>query len=294
MAMQVVQLATIEIREPSKPEEFEALEEIQIDAWRMKDIDVVPSRIAIAIHEAGGCVFLAYIDKKPIGFVLGFLAGGKNDLYLHSHQVGVKRAFWGRGVGYKLKLKQREWALEKGIDLVRWTFDPLLARNAYFNFYKLGVINNTYKINLYGEMKDEINRGMESDRFYVEWWLKSKRVNERIEGVRPPKDMELGNFTKVIYISEKNGIPTPSKLDLNKNEKVLVVPIPSDIEAIKRIDLEVAKDWRLATRKVFMHYFSKGYIAADFIIGKDRSVSHYLLLREDKRKILESRWWEEL
>jgi len=289
----VDQLTTVEIKEPEKPEEFEAIEAIQIDAWRMNDRDVVPSRIAIAIHEAGGCVYLAYIDKNPVGFVLGFLARRKDRIYLHSHQVGVKRAFWRRGIGYKLKLKQREWALKRDIELIRWTFDPLLSRNAYFNFYKLGVINDTYKINLYGEMKDEINKGMESDRFYVEWWLKSRRVSERISGIRPPYNIGVENLTTVIDIEEKNGIPKPSQVDLDKKEKMITVPIPSDIEAIKRINLKIAIEWRLATRKVFTQYLSKGYVVVEFIARREKPVSYYVLTKENKGKILEYRWWEE-
>jgi len=289
-------LLKIEIKEPSTPDEFEAIEEIQIDAWGMKDIDVVPSRLAIAIHEAGGCIFIAYINKKPIGYVLGFIAKRNNEIYLHSHQVGVKRKFWGKGVGFRLKLKQREWALEKGINLIRWTFDPLMSRNAYFNFYKLGVINNTYKINLYGEMHDELNKGMETDRFYVEWWLNSERVKERIKGLRLPEEvkMRLEKLPKAIIIRIENGLITPEETRLNLNKKAILVPIPYDINEIKRKDIKVAIEWRKATRDIFTHYFSKGYIAVDFLAEKNKGIAYYILIREKKENILKSKWWEKI
>ena len=60
-----------------------------------------------------------------------------------SHMAGVLPEFRG-GLGYRLKLAQRERALAQGLDLIEWTFDPLQAMNAHFNFAKLGgVATNT-------------------------------------------------------------------------------------------------------------------------------------------------------
>ncbi|MGQ4891937.1 MAG: GNAT family N-acetyltransferase [Candidatus Njordarchaeia archaeon] len=288
----------LSIIEPSDPEEFHQIEEIQREAWGMRDIEIVPYRIMIAIHEAGGCVYIAYYNGETAGFVLGFPALRHGEVYLHSHQLGVKRKFWGKNIGYKLKLKQREFALSKGIKLVRWTYDPLLGRNAHLNFKKLGCINNTYLVNLYGEMKDEVNYGLPSDRFYVEWWLDSKRVRERIKGQFPPQVNEiLAKGVEIINkVSYRDGIAKITDYETSSNDKVLLLELPYDIEGIKKKNLKVAIDWRYATREIFQSYFKRGYYAVEFLTQKMNGVkkNFYVLYREQKEKILEKNWWDEL
>ena len=282
------------IREPREPREFEAIEEIQRDAWGMNDIDIVPYRIIIAIHEAGGFVNIAFKGSEAIGFALGFLGERNGKKYLHSHQLGVKRKYWGRGIGFKLKLAQRKWAISKGISLIKWTFDPLLARNAHLNFSKLGVINNEYHVNLYGVMRDKLNYGMESDRFYVEWWINSKHVKNRLNGVKPELNFDDVSELIVNSIKIKNGLPFINAFNIESKEKLVLVEIPQDIEKIKRENFQLAVDWRVKTRKIFESYFSRGYIAVDlleFNTGDSKRV-FYALIKEEKQKILENNWWE--
>ncbi len=56
-----------------------------------------------------------------------------------------------------MKLHQRAWAIARGIPVIEWTFDPLVARNAYFNIRKLGAMPVEYLPNFYGIMGDGIN-----------------------------------------------------------------------------------------------------------------------------------------
>ena len=286
----------LEIREPSNADEFKVIEEIQKDAWGMNDIDVVPYRIIIAIHEAGGCVLIAYMQNEAIGFVLGFLGmGNDGKVYLHSHQLGVKRRYWGQGIGSLLKLKQREWAINRGINLIRWTFDPLLARNAHLNFSKLGVINNTYHVNLYGVMRDKLNYGMESDRFYVEWWINSNHVKRKIEKNERItfhfRDY-MDNIANTVEF--ETGIPVIKDVNLELTDKLVIVEIPTNIEEVKKRDLSIAIDWRLKTREIFQNYFKKGYIAVDLLTSNENKIKRtfYILLKEKKQKILNEKWWE--
>ncbi len=286
----------LEIREPSNADEFKVIEDIQKDAWGMNDIDVVPYRIIIAIHEAGGCVLIAYMQNEAIGFVLGFLGTGNDgEIYLHSHQLGVKRKYWGQGIGFLLKLKQREWVISRGINLVRWTFDPLLARNAHLNFSKLGVINNTYYVNLYGVMRDKLNYGLESDRFYVEWWVNSNHVKRKIE--KHEEIMfnlrdHIDNLANTVEF--KAGIPVIKDVNLELTDKLVIVEIPTEVEEVKKRDISVAFDWRLKTRKIFQNYFRRGYIAVDLLTLNegDSRRTFYILLKEKKQKILDENWWE--
>ena len=47
--------------------------------------------------------------------------------------LGVRKEYWGRDLGYQLKVQQREQALRMGIRMIHWTFDPLQSKNAYLN-----------------------------------------------------------------------------------------------------------------------------------------------------------------
>src|SRR5437879_3769300 len=85
-------------------------------------------------------------------------------------------------LGLLLKKRQRDLVLKEGIDLVKWTFDPLQAGNAYFNIRKLGAIAREYHRDLYGRMPDSLNKFMISDRFEAEWWIRTRRVNNMLHG----------------------------------------------------------------------------------------------------------------
>ena len=79
-------------------------------------------------------------------------------------------------MGFALKLHQRAWCLDRGITLMEWTYDPLVARNAYFNLSKLGATVAEYLPDFYGVMGDGINRFDESDRILVHWPLEDAVV----------------------------------------------------------------------------------------------------------------------
>ena len=106
-----------------------------------------------------------------VGFVLGWAGVDGEGLHVHSHMLAALPERRHRGVGYALKLGQRAQALAQDIHVARWTFDPLVARNAWFNFGKLGAVADAFGRAFYGEMTDEINAGDRSDRLVVRWDL---------------------------------------------------------------------------------------------------------------------------
>jgi len=160
------------------------------------------------------------------------------------------------GVGFNLKLLQRERALEQGVDLIIWTFDPLQCLNAWFNLRKLGAIVRRYSVNHYGPLNDRINRGLESDRVYAEWWIRSRRVERRIAGEHEPA-------------------PEGSAL----------VEIPLNINEIKERNMEEAIRWLFKVRSELNRYLSSGYIAHDVIREEDRCF--YVLSKATLNEILE-------
>jgi predicted GNAT superfamily acetyltransferase len=143
---------------------------------------LIPQEVLLRALAHAGCTLLgAVVDEQPIGVTLGFL-GWAGGIHLHSHMTAVVPGHGSAGVGYALKLWQRAVCLREGIREVRWTYDPLVARNAYFNLVKLGAVVESLHANFYGAMVDTVNAGDESDRFEVSWWLDSSRVLAALSG----------------------------------------------------------------------------------------------------------------
>jgi predicted GNAT superfamily acetyltransferase len=96
--------------------------------------------------------------------------------------LGVLPAYRNSGIGRKLKLRQREDAMARGIALIEWTFDPLELKNAFLNIEKLGAIVRRYHENQYGHTGSPLHGGLPTDRCYAEWWINSPRVKTILAG----------------------------------------------------------------------------------------------------------------
>jgi predicted GNAT superfamily acetyltransferase len=178
--------AVIEIRQLSALEEFRTALELQQTIWGFDEIDLLPLRFFVVASRVGGQVLGAYDGERMIGFCLG-IPGIKpgNRPYLHSHMMGVLPEYRNAGVGRRLKLRQREDALARGIPLIEWTFDPLELKNAFFNIERLGAIVRRYAVNQYGITGSPLHGGLPTDRCYAEWWIDSPRVRGILQGRRP-------------------------------------------------------------------------------------------------------------
>jgi predicted GNAT superfamily acetyltransferase len=148
------------------------------------------ARLLIALGRNSGMVIGAYGDGELVGFVLSFLARQDSDgrLYQYSQTAAIRPAWQGRGVGRAMKFAQRSAALDAGIDLVRWTFDPLRAANAHFNLDVLGAVASSLARDLYGPMGAPGDRGEPTDRFVVDWELRDPEVAARADGARMQED----------------------------------------------------------------------------------------------------------
>ncbi|HDI75119.1 MAG: hypothetical protein DRJ52_03700 [Thermoprotei archaeon] len=279
------------IREPKTIEDFYAIMHVQKEAWGMREEDIVPAHFLKAIADNGGVVFVAADEEgKIVGFVLGILASKDSKTYHYSHMVAVLPEYRGKGIAYRLKLAQREKVLRQGLDLIMWTYDPLQGLNANFNFRKLGVICRLYYRNYYGEMRDQINIGLPSDRFKVEWWIKSPRVTKKLSGSYPsPTLKDLENIAESVVETEViKGIRVVENITLDSSSEVLLVEIPESISKVRDIDLKLALEWRLKTRELFEHYFRREYIAVDFISIKENNLrrNFYILWKTSLEKVL--------
>ena len=171
--------------------EFSEAVKLQQCVWGFPDSELLPLRFFVVAARIGGQVFGAFDAGKMIGFCLaipGVKPGGNT--YLHSHMLGVLPAYRNCGVGRRLKLEQRAEALNRGFDLVEWTFDPLEVKNAFFNIERLGAIVRRYEENVYGTSSSPLHGGLPTDRCVAEWSIASPRVEAFLNGKRPERRIE--------------------------------------------------------------------------------------------------------
>lgn len=236
----------IKIRRLESAEEMKVCVELQQHIWGYSEIDTVPDQICIVANKTGGHVLAAYDGEQSVGFALAFAAMREGLIYLHSHMVGVVESHQNKGVGRLLKLAQREDALERGINLIEWTFDPLQLKNAHFNIERLGAIVRHYIPNLYGRTSSPLHAGLPTDRLVAEWWVRSQRVEEMLSGVRRAR-----------------------------SDNQVRISIPSAIREICRDEPERAEQIQTRLREDFLLNFESGRAAVGFEFNAE--VGTYLL-----------------
>jgi predicted GNAT superfamily acetyltransferase len=234
----------IEIRHCSSIPEYEQCVRIEHAVWG-EDISV-PSAIFVVARHTGGQVLGAFNRGKIVGFTLAIVGTRHQKAFLHSHMTAVLPPYRDQGVGRRLKLFQRQDALERGIDVIEWTFDPLALRNAHFNFERLGAIARRYIPDCYGVTASPLHAGLPTDRLVAEWWLDSERV----------KSILADN-------------PLPS------HPRVARISLPSNFERMKNDDRRAALRVQEDVREQFMKWFGEGYVASAVQSGPE--AAEYLL-----------------
>jgi len=271
------------------PEEMTAIEDLQRAVWPGSETDIVPAHVFIAAIHNGGVLAGAYIADQLVGFVFGFpgiesTPDGPRPKHC-SHMMGILSGHRDSGVGFALKRAQWQIVRHQGLDHITWTYDPLLSRNAYLNIAKLGAVCNTYRRAEYGEMRDGLNAGLPSDRFQVDWWINTRRVQRRLSK-HPRRPLKLDNFSK----AELQPLYSPLSATLRQVQdnasnllrppehfsplegRLALAEIPSDFNALKESDFALARDWRFFSREVFETAFAAGYIVTDFVYDAGRSL----------------------
>lgn len=221
--------------------EFRKAEALQRAVWGDGDLPD-PADLMMVIQSEGGLVAGAFEDRQLIGYVFAFPT--RDPRIHHSHRLAVVSDARGTGLGLRLKRYQRDWCLARGIDRVRWTFDPLQALNASLNIHRLGATAHTYLEDYYGEMGG-INAGLPSDRLLVEWDLRAPRVT-----------------------ALANGGPRPAQ-----NTEPLPFTLPEDLTALANRDPARARELRLDLRGHLQRAFANGLEIVDF----DRATRTYCL-----------------
>lgn len=262
------------------------VEDLQKEIWSVHDRDIVPLTQLVAARHAGGQLIGARDGQTLIGFVYGFVGLEHGRTIHHSHMLAVRLAYRNGDVGYKLKLAQRERVLAQGITRITWTFDPLQSSNAYFNFCKLGVVSDTYKINFYGPETSSVLHRLGTDRLWVTWLLDSDRVQQRLEGKSVRHEIDSQATTLVAVDAE--GWPRELALKTALGGAHVLIEIPSDINSMQQQNAEQAVRWREVTRHGFTEALAAGFHVSDFFrqSRSGQSMGVYRLSRAQTREDL--------
>jgi predicted GNAT superfamily acetyltransferase len=248
--------AGVQLRPLDRLEDADAILRVLGATWGGQSL---PREMLRALADSGNVPYGALAEGETIGYVLGWVGVEPHDgPHVHSHMVATMPDRRHAGVGYALKLAQRAQALEQGIALVRWTFDPLVARNAYFNLRKLGVVADRFERDFYGQMSDAVNVGERTDRFTVRWDL------EREPG---PRELEASE----VVLADEGGAPGAIRAP---SDRSCLIEVPREYVELRERDPDLASSWREASAEAIEACLSAGMVAAGF----DASRSAYVFV----------------
>jgi predicted GNAT superfamily acetyltransferase len=219
-------------------EQFASCVSLQREIWGYPDHEVYPARMFLNITRTGGHVLGAFTDEGYMaGFVVSVPAWRKEHRYFYSLLLGVLPAHQNQGLGRLLKVAQRKAALRAGIEYIEWTFDPLRAKNAYFNIVRLGAIVRRYCPDYYGPIPGKLQRELPSDRLIAEWPLKSARVRKALAGNKP----------------------RPAETAASA-----VVAIPPDLDFLVSRKPARSREWQASVRAQLQDCFARGLAITGF------------------------------
>ena len=204
-----------------------------------------------ALSHSGNYVAGAWLDDELIGASAGFVGLHDGTIHLHSHISGVAAPHQGTRAGYALKQHQRAWALERDIEVIEWTFDPMVRRNAYFNLAKLGAVVVAYEPDFYGAMRDAINAGEETDRAVAKWNVSA-----------PPPGSADRDAAVVVLRAGADEEPVVDDAAIGE-APALRAWIPEDHLVLRARDAELARTWRRGLRETVGRALASGYVAVD-------------------------------
>ena len=259
--------AGVEVRDLRADEMAEA-SALYAEVWGLppRETPMEPG-LLVALGFTGGYVSGAFAaDGTMVGSCAGLLGATPTGqlCLLHSHIAAVRPGS-GRGIGTALKLHQRAWCAARGIGTIGWTYDPLIARNAWFNLGRLGAHVEAYLVDFYGPMDDGLNAGEESDRLLVHWSV-------RPEGHDASTGPEPGRPHAALIVGDDGGpVPHPA---VPVDADAVTLAVPADVERLRASSRAVASRWRSAFRDAYADLHEQGWRVRRFA-----RAGHYLLGR---------------
>jgi predicted GNAT superfamily acetyltransferase len=255
----------ISIRPLESFDDLRKIEAVEREVWGLSSEDVMPLTMVIATQAAGSIWIGAFDGPDLVGFAFGFAGIEHGRMMIHSHMLAVLDQYRDLNLGFKLKLAQRERALAMGAKEMTWTFDPLQSKNAHFNFARLGVVSNDYRVDFYGPQTSSMLHQNGTDRLWVRWVLSSRRVQQRVQ-TREPRAEFLDILSRLQPLIRFNGDGRPARTDLTEalGRQRIAIEIPGDISSLEKKDMTLAREWRESTRWAFTEALKAGFIVAEF------------------------------
>ncbi len=271
-------ISQLEIRPLEGKAEDDACVALQERTWGRNFIERIPPTMLRIAQMTGGIASGAFDSQgRLVGFVFG-ITGWSDGRPLHwSDMLAVAPEARDSGVGVALKKHQRELLLQRGVELVQWTCDPLQARNAHVNLSRLGAVAGTYRRDYYEGSDSPLHAGIGTDRFIVSWHIASDRVADRLGGVTDPPTLDevlRAPVLNPVIDADPPRCAPPRKLPDAARVRIAV---PADIQALRDRDAGLAVEWRQCTRAAFEMALSHGFEARELV--REGNVGWYLLER---------------
>ncbi len=268
----------ITIRPADSIADYHACQDAQRRAWGLADEGyVVPIATMVGAQLHGGLVLGAFLpDGRAVGLSFAFLGRLDGRICLYSQLTGIVPGYQDHGLGTRLKLAQRDFALGQGLERIVWAFDPLQAGNARFNLDKLGATSRHFVVDMYGTRTDALNVGTPTDRLIAEWATSPRP--------RPPVDSATFGQIPPLIVAEawRGGPRAVREVREPEGQPSLRLEIPSDIARLRATDAGLAASWQMAVRRAFVAAFAAGYRAVGFARSTegDQPRAEYMLVRE--------------
>jgi chorismate synthase len=262
----------IDIRPLRTLQEFRACVALQRETWGDEFTDVVPTSILKVSQRIGGVTVGAF-DRQGqlLGFVYGLTGVERGRIVHWSDMLAVRPEARNLGLGRRLKEFQRRAVHEVGGEVIYWTYDPLVARNAHLNFNVFGVSVTEYVEDMYGETESPLHRGIGTDRFIVAWPVSDAAVRERLAATHA-----AGVNGELLTSPVLNALNDGHSTTLSVPERGRV-EVPADINAMQQTDRKQAIAWRESTRAAFRRAMAAGLTVKGFVIDECAHRGYYLL-----------------
>ena len=240
--------SSVTIRECISVEDFQQCLDLERAVWKDDDIGIMPIRLYMISKACNAPTIGAFdLSGRLVGFVHTMIALMNGRVVYHSHLAAVLEDLRHKDIGFRMKLAQRQHAINAGVPLIMWTFDPLQSRNAHLNINKLGAVIRRYENNYYSEgLSNVFDTGVPSDRVFAEWWVSSPHVQSVLAGNKPSVEGQ-----------------------------VKTVLIPEDINKVRSSSVDEHRKWRLRVREEFKNALGNGLIVRGF--ERADGTSRYLL-----------------
>lgn len=261
VARAAAERAGVVVRALASADEAAAASQLFVAIWSQEAAAGMAPEMIWALTHSGNCALGAFDGDRLVGSTVGFL-GQRGRMHLHSHILGVEQANRHRAIGYALKLEQRAWALERGIDTIQWTTDPLVRRNAYFNLMKLGARITGYDVNFYGRQSDVINAGDDSDRIVLAWHLSAPTTVHACTHAPARLDAAALRAAGAATALDADDRGEPRIDETADDGRQALVFVPEDAVTMRQSDPARARRWRRALRGVLMRELGAGRTVA--------------------------------